>query len=103
MAGVGMVYRQQRAQKKHALQSMLFALTSYILELSPFYIHCIQAFSALLNIEANFVVFTNVINKTGNVHKNIGATVSWGNEAKPFGLIEKFNCSFLHFFIVCGK
>ena len=58
--------------------------------------HRIHSLLAALLLVLHLIVFTNVVDQTRRVNKNVCASVVWLNEAKPFGLIEKLHRS-LHF------
>lgn len=91
-----MAPRTDRA-KKNMPDGMFFTtICLYILQLSYFDVNGIQAFFTALDVEFHFVVFTDLVDETGSVYKNVFATFIGFNEAKPFGFIKKFYSSCLH-------
>jgi hypothetical protein len=59
----------------------------------------IHSFLAFLFIVFHLIVFTDLVNQAGAMHKNVCAGVLWFDKSETFGLIEKFYCS-LHCIII---
>ncbi len=68
--------------------------------LNYFNIHRIQAFVSLFQFKFHGITFSDFINQAGNVHKVLFARAVFANEAKSFGVIEKFYFTFIHLEII---
>ena len=60
------------------------------------YINGIHPSFTFNHVEFHFVVFTDLVNQTGYMNKDIGLSVLGRNKPKSFEFIKKFNSSFLH-------
>ena len=93
---------QWYAVKKKNTPEACFHRKSYIERLNEFNVNGINAFFSALYFELNLIVFTDLVDQTRSVNKDILTAVLRLNETITFGFIEKFNCAFLHYFIGIG-
>lgn len=64
--------------------------------LNEFYVHRVQPFLALGDLERHVVFLANLVDQTGYVNKNIFTATYRGDKSETFSLIEEFYYAFLH-------
>ncbi len=65
-------------------------------QLSQFDIDCVHAFFATLRFVRDGVTLTDAVHKTAYVHEDFFAGAGINDKPVTFGLIEKFDCSSVH-------
>lgn len=68
-----------------------------------YYIHCVQAFSALLQFVFNSIIFFDLVNDTGYMYKDIFFAGITFNEAETLFSVEELNRSLIFYFFHGNK
>lgn len=63
-----------------------------------FYIYRVKSLTTLLYVERHRVIFTDLIDQTRNMHKDLALVIILFDKTKSFCCIKKFYCAFfLHY------
>lgn len=97
LARVGFSPAAVDPKKKLLVSEQLLAIYRYWDILDNGNVYCAWSSFSLLYFVSNFVVLTNTAIQSCNVYEQVSTSVFWGDESETFGLVEKFDGSFVHF------
>ncbi len=64
--------------------------------LDNFHVDGIKPFLAVLNFKRYLIVFTDLVNETGNVNEDVLTAIGRLNESKALCFVKELYCTFLH-------